>query len=791
MALVCYGGVSLAIYMYGVTREIQKLVRASKFLHGVRDEKQRRTTYYDALNDDPVRETDSERIYFELLQRLGIETELRVMVDIIAGASAGGINGVMLAQALSCDVPLDPLRDMWLRQADVEQLLDKSAISGKWDKLFMRPLLCVFEHLQAKHLSDFIGDDVSQEVRTKLSRFVRSRWFQPPFSGPEFAGMLYDALLAMEKMKEPGKSLLPPGYPLDLFVTVTDFFGYAQNIKLHSPPQVREREHRLVLDFRDTGINPNGTRMLGDLGDLAFAARATASFPGAFPPATLMEMEQAIAKRDQVWDGKRAFVRRALKPLLYAGADPESAAFLDGAILNNKPFGEAIAALRNRPAYREVDRRIVYIEPNPARMRPLGQGKSPGFFTAIRASISDIPRNQPVRDELEWVEQHSAHVEQLRAVIDGMSDEVEQEIEDTLGERFMFDQLSVDTLVQWRDIAHKAAARSAGYAYGAYAELKTYYVLSDLAALLANIASGMANAPRSAVLEENVLAWAREAHILPVRRVKQASLLGDYLPWVDFLRTFDGRFRMRRIRFIIRTLNRFYALDEAQSMPQAFDAAKKTLYKALNLLNQSVDLQRFPKSLVQAIQEHQREALPCDAKLIAEIGEHLGYMEIDEAVDSLVLEACNNTLPPNLRRRLILAYLGFPFYDLVTLPMLQNASLDEFDPIKVDRISPEDANTIRKGGARACLKGASFGNFGAFFSRAYRENDYLWGRLHSADRLVDIVLSAVPKQGQFDAAAILALKQKLFHSILNQEALKLSAIADTIASIRQEINAMA
>ena len=29
LALVCYGGVSLAIYMHGVTRELHKLIRAS------------------------------------------------------------------------------------------------------------------------------------------------------------------------------------------------------------------------------------------------------------------------------------------------------------------------------------------------------------------------------------------------------------------------------------------------------------------------------------------------------------------------------------------------------------------------------------------------------------------------------------------------------------------------------------------------------------------------------------------------------------------------------------------
>ena len=40
--------------------------------------------------------------------------ELRVVVDIIAGASAGGINGTLLARALSHDLPMGQLRELWL-----------------------------------------------------------------------------------------------------------------------------------------------------------------------------------------------------------------------------------------------------------------------------------------------------------------------------------------------------------------------------------------------------------------------------------------------------------------------------------------------------------------------------------------------------------------------------------------------------------------------------------------------------------------------------------------------------
>ena len=36
-ALVCFGGVSLAIYMHGISKEILKLVRASSALHAIKD----------------------------------------------------------------------------------------------------------------------------------------------------------------------------------------------------------------------------------------------------------------------------------------------------------------------------------------------------------------------------------------------------------------------------------------------------------------------------------------------------------------------------------------------------------------------------------------------------------------------------------------------------------------------------------------------------------------------------------------------------------------------------------
>ena len=82
----------------------------------------RNATFFDGFDgSDP--EYDTEAVYFELLREIGRTLELRVIVDIIAGASAGGINGTMLARALSHDLPMEALRELWLKNADVDVLL--------------------------------------------------------------------------------------------------------------------------------------------------------------------------------------------------------------------------------------------------------------------------------------------------------------------------------------------------------------------------------------------------------------------------------------------------------------------------------------------------------------------------------------------------------------------------------------------------------------------------------------------------------------------------------------------
>ncbi len=112
LALICYGGISLAVYMHGITKEVWKLTKASR-----------------AFLDGDKGLAPSEQVYADLLALVESRSavRLRVLTDIIAGASAGGVNGIFLAKAIASGQSLEPLTQLWLEKADVDQLLDPDA----------------------------------------------------------------------------------------------------------------------------------------------------------------------------------------------------------------------------------------------------------------------------------------------------------------------------------------------------------------------------------------------------------------------------------------------------------------------------------------------------------------------------------------------------------------------------------------------------------------------------------------------------------------------------------------
>ncbi|MBV9626518.1 MAG: patatin-like protein [Xanthobacteraceae bacterium] len=811
IALVCFGGISLAVYMHGISKEVLKLVRASAALHDIDDREARaRAHFFDAVDSqDP--EYDTEAIYFDLLRDIGRKLELRIVVDVIAGASAGGINGAMLARAICHDLRFNVLRDLWLENADVTVLLAQEAKASTWSKAFMQPLIW----LAAKY--GIVEAD--KEVTKKLSLFVRSRWFKPPLDGGVMDALMYDAATAMKPAKGKTSSLLPIGHAFDLFVTLTDYHGYYEQVAIHDPPVIHEIEHRQLLHFgyrrRLDGLIESDLDV-DDAPGLAFAARATSSFPGAFPPSRIADMDALVASRGAKWPKRDAFIAHNFRHHRMAGVDPATASFIDGSVLNDRPFHEAIAAIHGRFAFRQVDRRLVYIDPTPRAMHGTVKDELPKFFSTLWGAASDIPRAQPFAEELRFVAEFNERMRQAAIIVTRTRPRVSALVTETIPAP-LDRPVGEDEVREWREQVNMHVTRAAGFASEGYVRLKLASARMFITRLIVQVCDVPERSPLAHAIGAVIEVWAtrrgfdynptawdgplpEEAKSLPIAR------------FAEFLLDFDVKYRERRLNFLIEGQNRLYELVDTDAYrglePGVIDLLKGAFYVKLEDIRN-----RQSKPNIGPATQKLARTIFAESPSIADIKDLDAYANEfvdahDEAIEGLLrelaaaldldgatrdLDRLIADLDPDewhheARRYVLVNYLGFPFWDVLTFPMMVGRESGELNQILIDRISPEDVRSLKDFAGLASVKGSRFGRFAAFLSRAYRENDYLLGRLHALDRLIDIVCDSAGRA--CEGIDIIALKKRGFLQILAAEEPHLAESGDLIRALRAQIAEM-
>ena len=111
---------------------------------------------------------------------------------------------------------------------------------------------------------------------------------------------------------------------------------------------------------------------------------------------------------------------------------------------------------------------------------------------------------------------------------------------------------------------------------------------------------------------------------------------------------------------------------------------------------------------------------------------------------------------------------------------------DPLTPVRIERISPVDATTLS--GSFEGLKGNALIGFAGFFNRSYREHDYLWGRLHAADRLVDMLARTVEPDTGIDFAG---LRLTLLRDIVRAERARLGRCQTLLDRVDAYLDALA
>lgn len=721
LALVLYGGVSLAIYMHGVTKEIHRLVKGSASVD-------------ESTNDL----TSSERVYRDLASGVdggGVRT--RVVVDTVAGSSAGGINGVYLTKALAHDLSQDALRNLWLERGDMRAIL---------------------------------------RGHKMLPWTVRVPWvlatlpWKAPLHGDLMAAWLYEALADMDRPSDAsegaeGRSLMPPGHVLELFVTLTDYHGYARQMVLDSPPIVTEPRQRHVLEFRRDHARDDFRADSLSNAALAFAARGTSSLPGGFPPLSFSSFERDLRRHAGVSvDLSQLNSAPLFRQYELSGGEAGAAFFIDGGVLDNKPFGPVISAIQRKRATVEVDRRLLFLDPNPVAAEAQRRARrAPAPVAAGTRALLGIRGAEPILDDIFALQERNERVRELRDVIEASWDAVAALVTDVVGADALADppaDPSDGRLDEWTARLHERAGSQAGFSHNTYVRAKVADAVSHWAEAVCRLLGFPRDSAQAAFVRAVLNRWAREEGLYQHEQAEPSD------EQMAFLQDVDLGYRERRLRFVLAGLGWWYHPEE-EGFPvpdrEQLDEASRPLSDALDKVTAALRGEDLPGGLVEQVRH-------CfAAEQIAPYLEHGpdGTKKFMDASGAALADLATQFRAamakrfaglrgrlygdvrrhsagwhPEARRRLMVRYLGFPVWDALLFPFERLAGIGEQDHIEIDRLSPGDASLIPPlhGPDEPKLQGMRHHHLGAFFKRDGRERDYLWGRLDTAERLVTLLL---------------------------------------------------
>lgn len=270
-------------------------------------------------------------------------TKTRPVVDVITGTSAGGLNGTLLAAATVLGVPATSfasIRTTWLDVADLEKLLQPVS--------------------QADPPSLLRGDDYfAAEVRKKLAEWAEAH----------------------------GPVDLATAPPVDVVTTVTTLVPEPKVRSDHFDEPIHGVDHAQHLRFvTEHFAEPRWVEKV------AIAARTSASIPGVFEPSFL-----PVGEADAEASGR---------PDLGAHASFSTSRWaIDGGVVVNLPLTEALDRIYARPAAAAPRRVVVYVSPTPSTSTAPGADVAAAMPPIAKAALTAVtaPRAEGVSADIDLI----------------------------------------------------------------------------------------------------------------------------------------------------------------------------------------------------------------------------------------------------------------------------------------------------------------------------------------------------------------------------------------------------
>jgi patatin-related protein len=803
---VLYGGVSLCIYINGVSQELLRLVEATAkdavSFSGTRElyRKLAMLSSQDAGKDAVKR--------WNGLAKTGGQRR-RFIIDALSGTSAGGINAVFLAKALAKGQSLDGTKAFWIEEGGIERLINDSESC---------------ENI---------------EPRLKLEKHPASL-----LNSQRMYGLLLNALNQMDDASPQAKPALVK--EVDLYITATDLDGRKVSIPL-ADQVVAEKDYHQAFHFSfqdgSQAGSPHGRprKAEGDFDQdwnpyLAFAARCTSAFPIAFEPMRGQDAQDQLESQRKAGFSDEGW-KRFLEKNVRFGKDEDGAAesaasegknpkadgfrnrsFGDGGILDNKPFAYIMESLASRTSAPMVERKLIYVDPSPENPEAKAAAGKPDVLAYGLKALTGLPAYEGIRGDINGIIDRNRLIDKVNRITGGIAEDLAAlHIESEADNPELRDP-------EWENKGLREMLEERKIAYGGYHRLKILLLTEEWTGAIAKALDWQDHPWRLSVLRELFRAW---------RAGKYRLMSGEGRPTENkFLCDFDFSFRKRRLSFVLEKADALFRLDpkatvilgeaakklpedetsaewknfkqEIRRIKQGLKDAREHLQKeeAELFLDDGISglaalLERFRKEFLETYQSEEPakartgnagaivrddsgalnglkskpektrkqdlERFFADSgsgkQLVATLDELMVKMQAKlKAVFARASTRCRESvgageagkegsaggLHPLVRKALRTFYLDFDHFDMVLFPLTFCTEMGEGSRVAVHRISP--MNLIADGAngkiSRPELAGESFGHFGAFLQKGWRRNDLLWGRLDAVEKFIDMLLPA-------------------------------------------------
>ena len=700
LTLALKGGVSLAVWMGGACSEIVELLRG---------------------RDGP---------YAEAIAEAGYDA---VEVDVISGSSAGGLNGVLLAQHIAYGAAFNhTVRDLWLETGDLGRLARSP---------FTEPPLSLLrgDHAFYPRLAEAMGD-LARSAQPHAVRLLvtttrlRSRLEQ---TRPDVG----DALLTNAN------------------AAVFRFVSRA------APPD-------LSL-FADGSAPPAPTHLITpdawSRDRLAYAARCTSSFPGAFEPGRIDVCAEVGPVTASAGPPHESYVpmRGASSEtgwpddLLGAVTTPRRLVeVVDGGVLDNVPIGWALRSIASMPADRPVDRWLVYLDPSPTSQRPVDETR-----------VRPIVMLQLIRKAL-----------RVKSNVESLADDVREHAR--LAQTVESHRVSTEAALAAAERSDLHAVAAAGFAE--YAENMRRAELARLRQLFTDPAAVLVADPlpfvparnRGVALDDGLPAGAVSPEVDDLRRLgaesrtpfvaaRSLTLLLGLIRRAERQGTGRDLKEPRVLFYNVRTLieavigirDRAMLAAAASAVPEPDPEASAS------------DLGVTPAAIyAEGTRITSRHLARVAASLRPEYADPGYWITLAHAVaDTPVDDGPGAAADPPYEllwrgvtlasERLARVLPGTPSPDelslveILTGPMrpdpLASPALPRLAVLSAAARSPLEEELLGRGITaqnRVALKlsGNELSNFGGFLSARWRHNDWIWGRLDGAQTVLDILGRCAP-----------------------------------------------